>query len=136
MLFRSAHRGPYASIQRIFVTPPIPKPLTIVQFPQSVTEEMGPLAQAGTIIHELSHIILKHKQFAFFDRGEREPEYQRPTVIVEGQGEKVTDLRVVLGQDLTEREEGEANGLSKCLGFERELKEAFQFIERRKKKNV
>lgn len=58
-------QSPYASIQRIFVTPPILKPLTIVMFSQRVTEEMGVYEKVGAIIHELCHILCRHKQFAF-----------------------------------------------------------------------
>jgi hypothetical protein len=123
-------QAPYASIQRIFITPPPPKPLTLVMFSQRVTQEMSPMAQAGAIIHELCHILCAHKQFTFFDKNEPQPEYQRPVVIVEGEGEK-TDLRVVLGKNLSEQEEGQANGLAITLGFKEELSAAFRFIERR-----
>lgn len=105
-------------------------------FPQIVVEEMGPMAQAGCIIHEICHILCLHKQFAFFDRDEPTPEYQPSPIIVEGEGDKVTDIRVVLAEKRTAEQEGEANALATLFGFEEELREAFQFIERRQRNYV
>ena len=89
------------------------------------------MAQAGTIIHELCHILLGHRTFVFLDRHEPEPDRERPAVIVEGEkAEKATDLRVILGERLTEQEEAQANGLAMVLGFEKELRAASEFMRR------